>query len=410
MNRPTRIAYLVNQYPQPSLTFVRREVRELEASGLPIDRYSIRPPPSDLVDADDRIEADRTTALLTGGGLGKLGRLVTATLGNALRSPVATLRTLKLALRISRGSDRGLIRHLAYAAEACLLRKLLDRTGATHLHAHFATNSAAVAMLCHVAGGPGYSFTVHGQKGLDLPGPISLREKVRRAAFVVCISDFGRSSVMLRSDPGDWPRIHVIRCGLGSDLLEAAVPALPDGPRVVCVGRLAVEKGHVLLLDAVAMLRDRGVAIDLTLVGDGPMRPTIEAKVRDLDLADRVRLVGTADAAGVRGHLARARLLVMQSFIEGLPVVIMEAFAMGRPVVVPGIAGIPELVKPGESGWLFPPGNVTALADALSTALRTDRAVLSRMGEVGRAAVRECHDAKTNAHRLRTLFEHAGNT
>ena len=403
-----RVAYLVNQYPQPSLTFIRREVAALEAQGVAVDRHTLRPPPRDLADADDRAEAAKTRAILAGGPLRKAWTLLSATLLNLAARPAATLAAFALAARISRGSDRGLIAHLAYAAEACELRRRLAADGVTRLHAHFATNPAAVAMLCRVAGGrggPAYSFTVHGQKGLDLPGPNSLREKVRRAAFVACISDFTRSAVMLRCDPGDWPKLHVVRCGLDRGLLDATPTPVPDRPRIVCVGRLAVEKGHSLLLDAAATLRDEGVDFELLFVGDGELRPAIERMVGDLGLGGRVTLVGWADAAGVREAIEGSRLLVMQSFIEGLPVVLMEAFALGRPAAAPWIAGIPELIEHGRSGWLFPAGNADALAEALRQALAADPEALAAMAARGRAAVLERHDVDRNAALLRGLFE-----
>src|SRR5262249_42051243 len=158
-----KVAYLVNQYPHVSHSFIRREVVALEALGVPVERFSVRPSPADLVDPADRAERDRTYVLLAAGPAG----LLAAALGTAASRPVRWARALALAVRLGRRSQRGVVRHLAYLAEACLLMRRLRDCGAGHLHAHFGTNPAAVALLTRVLGGPPYSFTVHGPEEFD---------------------------------------------------------------------------------------------------------------------------------------------------------------------------------------------------------------------------------------------------
>jgi glycosyltransferase involved in cell wall biosynthesis len=136
------------------------------------------------------------------------------------------------------------------------------------------------------------------------------------------------------------------------------------------------------------------------LVGDGERRQSLEERMSQLGVAHRVTITGWSDAEGVRSALREARALVAPSFAEGLPVVIMEALAMGRPVISTHIAGIPELVRPGESGWLVPASSVTDLADALAEALDADPDRLGAMGQVGREAVLARHDARRNARGL----------
>jgi len=166
-----KIAYLINQYPAVSHSFIRREIIALEALGVSVERFSVRAPPSRLIDPADIAEQKKTRVLLDAGPLGLLFALAAA----ALRSPRAWLKTLAAALRLGGRSDRGRLRHLVYFAEACLLLRLLRATpGVRHLHAHFGTNSAAVAMLTRMLGGPSYSFTVHGPEEFDHPAELSL--------------------------------------------------------------------------------------------------------------------------------------------------------------------------------------------------------------------------------------------
>jgi glycosyltransferase involved in cell wall biosynthesis len=125
-------------------------------------------------------------------------------------------------------------------------------------------------------------------------------------------------------------------------------------------------------------------------------------------LEDRIRITGWAKGERVRQEIAAARALVLPSFAEGLPVVLMEAFALGRPVISTYVAGIPELVQPGRSGWLVPAGSVDALAAAMREALTLDPAVLDRMAKEGEAQVRELHDIRTSAGQLASLLEERG--
>jgi glycosyltransferase involved in cell wall biosynthesis len=395
-----KVAYLVNQYPCVSHTFIRREIAALEALGVEVARLAIRPHTATLLDPADEAERVRTQTLLD---LGVVG-LLSAALRAAVRSPLRFAQALALALRLGRRSERGVAVHLIYLTEACALDRWLVTKGTQHLHAHFGTNPAAVALLCRVLGGPPYSFTVHGPEEFDTPRALALDEKVRQAAFVVAVSDFGRSQLYRWADPADWPRIHVVRCGVDAEFLGAPPGSPPGVPRLVCVGRLAEQKGQLLLVEAAARLRNRGLGFELVIVGDGPLRPAIEAIIARHDLRGCVRLTGSLDGAGVRREVRAARALVLPSFAEGLPVVIMEALALARPVISTYVAGIPELVCPGENGWLVPAGSVEALADAMASALAANPAELARLGRAGAARISERHDAAAEAGRLLALM------
>jgi glycosyltransferase involved in cell wall biosynthesis len=170
------------------------------------------------------------------------------------------------------------------------------------------------------------------------------------------------------------------------------------------VGRLCEQKGQLLLVEAAARLAARGFEFELVLVGDGEMRPAIEKLIAAHGLEQRVRITGWASGDVVREHLLASRALVLPSFAEGLPVVLMEALAMGRPVVSTYVAGIPELVTPGKSGWLVPAGSISDLVVALEEVLQATPEHLSSLGAAGHARVRERHDARFCAETLMKLL------
>lgn len=396
-----RVGYLTNQYPKVSHSFIRREIHALERQGVEIARVAIRGWNEPLVDPADLAERARTHYLLKEG----LVALLMASIRTGVRRPVAALRALGAAVRLSRQSDRPLPYHLVYLAEACILVEWCSRTHIEHLHAHFGTNSAEVALLAHHLGGPRFSFTVHGPEEFDRPIGLHLREKVAGASHVVAISSFARSQLFRWVGFTEWSKVQVVHCGLEPGFADLAdtVP-MPKSPRIVCVGRLCEQKGQLLLIDAVRRLRDRGENVELVLAGDGDMRGELERLIRAHDLENQVTITGWISSAEVRQEILGARLMVLASFAEGLPMVIMEAMALGRPVVATSIAGIPELVRHGVDGWLVPAGDVGALTDAVSLALNTSCERLRAMGQAGQKRVLERHSIDTEAQKLRLMF------
>jgi glycosyltransferase involved in cell wall biosynthesis len=396
-----RVAYVVNRYPAVSHTFIRREIEGLEAEGIEVVRVSVRPtPPADMPDPRDQAEASRTRVLLEHGAKS----LLPAVERTARRTPVQLARALDLTRRIGVRSSSGLLKTGAYLAEACALREICEETGVDHVHAHFGTNPAAVAMLCHALGGPTYSFTVHGPEEFDRPELLHLREKIADAAFVVGVSSFGRSQLYRWTDLREWSKVEVVRCGVDASFLEGEPTPVPAAPRLVCVGRLCEQKGQLLLVEAAAILAREGLDFELVLVGDGEMRADVERRAAERGVTSRIRITGWATGDQVRAELLGARAMVLPSFAEGLPVVIMEALALGRPVLTTYIAGIPELVTNGEHGWLFPAGSSEAAADAMRACLTATPETLSAMGRAGRARVAEMHDSRRNAAALAKCF------
>src|SRR5256885_13022025 len=176
--KPMRIAYLVNQYPKVSHSFIRREIAALERRGFEITRIALRGWDAALPDEEDLAERQRTKYVLKDGALPLLGALLSL----LLTRPIQLLQALALTLRMGHRAERPLNVHLVYLAEACRIIRWLRSSDIQHLHAHFGTNSAEVAMLVHVLGGPRWSFTVHGPEEFDKPQFIGLAEKIQRAA------------------------------------------------------------------------------------------------------------------------------------------------------------------------------------------------------------------------------------
>jgi len=394
-----RLAYLLNSYPMTSTTFIRREISAIERAGVPVKRFAVRHWAERLVDPQDMAERERTEYLLSGRG----ARLVCGLAGHAVGHPRRFAEGLGAMVGLRRAAGGGFIRHAAYLAQAIQLRKRCAALGITHVHAHFSTNAAAVAMLCRRLGGPRYSFTVHGPDELERMAENSVAEKVFHASHVIAISDYCRDRLRGHLPETLWDRISVVPCGL--DLRD--YPPEPSPPpmsaRLLSVGRLCPQKGQVEIPAAVALAARGHPDLSVVLIGDGDDRPAVEREIIATGTGGRVKLLGWCSNAEVRRRIGETRALLLPSHAEGLPIVIMEAFAMGRPVITTRIAGIPELVDES-CGWLVEPGDVEGLATAIGAALAADGTTLARMGREGRKRIVARHDMERIAPRLIALF------
>ena len=389
-----KIAYLTGEYPRASDTFIQREVAGLRAAGLTVETASIRRTGEEHhVGPEQRAEAARNFHVLE--ATANPVRLLRDHLALFAQSPTRWLKALALAWRTAPKGLKGHAYQMIYFAEAGVLAHHLQTTGAHHLHNHIAKASCTVAMISSKLSGIPFSFTLHGPDIFFEPRHWRLDEKIAQASFVSCISHFCRSQAMVFSAPDHWHKLHIVHCGV--EPLRYQGP--PTGEDLLFVGRLAPVKGLPVLLRALAEIP----AVQLTIVGDGPQRGEIETLIHAYEIEARVRLLGYQSQDEVAELLSQSRALVLPSFAEGLPVVLMEAMAAGLPVITTQIAGVPELVKDGETGWLVAAGDQDGLKRAIE-ALLADPERGRHMGAAGRKAVAAEFDATVEARRLATLF------
>ncbi|MHB8790235.1 MAG: glycosyltransferase [Desulfobulbaceae bacterium] len=395
-----KLAYLTTSYPSVSHTFIRRELREIERRGHSILRLAIRQSNAALVDPIDQEEAAKTIHCLAL----PVWLHVISLFQTALLHPVRFWDAFCLTIKMGLRSDRGIFRHFFYLVEACTFLGILKKHAVQHVHVHFGTNSTAVARLIRRCGGPSYSFTTHGPTEFDSAIAFDLHGKIADAAFVIAISDYCSAQLRRWCTPTDWVKIHIVHCTVGDDFFNAGVPFDPDSQTFVSVGRLTAQKGQILLIDAFAQIIAAGHDAYLVLVGDGELRPLIEQRIAIAGIENRVIITGYVSEAEVRRHIASSRALVLPSFAEGLPMVIMEAFAIGRPVISTYVAGIPELVRSKENGWLVQAGNTDELAAALADALESPSSRLVEMAACGRDLTFQRHHTTTEGDKLEEIL------
>jgi colanic acid/amylovoran biosynthesis glycosyltransferase len=378
-----RIAYLVSQYPAASHTFIRREIHALRARGASIDTFSIREPsPNERVSAADRAEFDATFYVLPF----NVPRLFASHTSALATKPLKYLQTLGLAVKHRVPGVKAFVWSLAHFAEAIVIARELDKRKIEHVHNHFANSGANVGFLATRFLGLPWSMTLHGISETDYPSGNLLPAKLEAANFAVCISHYTKSQAMRVVSPKHWPKFLLVHCGLDLSVLPARSTASRARLRVMCVGRLSPEKGHYGLLEGFAAARARGHDAELVIVGDGPDHVGLEKRIAELGLESSVTLRGRLAEPDTLAEIAGSDMLVLASFMEGLPVVLMEAMALGLPVIAPRVAGVPELVEDGVHGLLFAPSAWLELAECLHKLL-SDAGLRARLSQSNRAKI-----------------------
>jgi glycosyltransferase involved in cell wall biosynthesis len=393
-----KLGYLVSQYPAVNHTYLLREIRGLRALGFDITVISVAPPdrPPERLTVEERAEAAATRAVKTASP----GRILAAHLATLVTRPLGYLRGLATALSLG-GGFRATLFNLLYFAEAVVAGRWFSEAGVRHFHVHY---SSTVGLLLARLYPLTMSVTFHGRAEFVDPAGFHLRRKVAASAFVCAISFFGRSRLMMACEPALWDRIEITRLGVDTESLSPGeFRWSPDPFEILSVGQLVPIKAHRLLLAALRRVVDQAPRVRLRLVGDGPERRALEDMTAALGLQGHVIFEGMLNHDRVRELYRRADLFVLPSFEEGLPVVLMEAMAAGVACVATCVAGIPELIRDGESGLLVAPSDSDGLAAAILRLIR-DPDLRRRLGLAARRRVVEDYNLERNIAALAAVF------
>jgi glycosyltransferase involved in cell wall biosynthesis len=378
-----RLGYLYSRYPVLSQTFCDAEMLALERLGFELEIGSVYPPLTSL--RHEHIACLRGTIhYAPPQEILKISEKNAKTNGNWPRDLVE---------RHERKYGSG-VKAEQRARNALYFADHFKRHGVDHVHVHFANRAAHTAMFLKEISGIPFSVTAHGQDFMkDLGNDDLLREICAAAEFVAAETDYSRDLLRQRCPDS---RIHRVYNGM--DLTRFSAPHYEmsgnAAPRIISIGRLVAFKGFDYLIDACAELVRRGLEFTCEIIGDGPLRGDLEARIRKLNLSDRVHLPGSLSQAVVLEKLRSADIFALASVtdIQGasdvFPTVIIEAMAAARPVVSTRLAGIPESIVHGETGLLVPPEDTMALAEALGRLIQ-DAKLRLHYGRAGRERIEQ---------------------
>lgn len=399
-----RVGYVLSRFPKLTETFILFEILELQRQGVDVRVHALIRERSAAVHPD--AERLLSSVVFPDG----FGGVLMSQLRWFRQRPGTYLGLWWEALAGNLRSPRFLLRSLATVPLGANLAAHMASADLDHVHAHWATHSALAGMVAARLLGVTFSFTGHAH---DLYVNRSmLRQKIKAASFVVTISEYNRrllESLYPRETTG---KLLVVHCGVDLDELTPPNRDRSAGLRIVCVASLQPQKGHAVLIDALAVLRARGIQARLAMVGDGPESEALMDRVARLQLTNAVTFLGALPRPGVLEELRAADVMALASApigsgkMEGIPVALMEGMAVGMPVVATNISGIPELVDDGVNGYLVPPDDANALADALAS-LAADTGMVVSMGLAARQKVTDEFDLRTSGRLLRQQFSSA---
>lgn len=393
-----RIGYVLEAFPKISVTFILGEMLELERRGFELVIFALSKPFEPVTHEKvsllkaEVVRPDRTGLVS-----------VAAPLCGALFGRQRT------ALQLQDIRAVGLKKSLWGLAISSWLAKAARERGVDYLHAHFAGDAAWIAMRASQIGDLPYSFTAHA--GGIFGWPYLLKEKINRARFVVTISDFNKEYLASEFNLplSGQEKIHIIHCGVDLEEFRLREKSPSEVPELLSVARLEEKKGHVYLLEALKLLKDKGTKFLCRVVGDGALVESLKDRARELDISDSVTFLGAMPQKQVYSLLNRANLFVLPCVeaadgnMDGIPVALMEAMAVGVPVVSTRLSGIPELVEDGASGLLADPGDATGLAAAIARIIE-DQDFGASLAAAARRKVEEEFDVEKNAAELAGLF------
>ncbi|MDO5054112.1 MAG: glycosyltransferase family 4 protein [Pasteurella oralis] len=395
--KPMYIGYVLKRYPRFSETFVVNEILAHERAGTRIDIFALGP----VMETHFQDGISQVRAPVT--------RLVdkqrnTETLWGIMTQGFSQLSDFAIKLESAKGTIHEI-------AQSILLALEIKKRGIQHLHAHFGTQATTVARQAAIFADITYTFTAHAKDiYYQYEQSTELGQKMHDASATVTVSDYNLT--YLREKYGS-DAASAVRIYNGMDLSKFPYQSFHSPNRqILAVGRLVPKKGFSVLLDALAILKQRNIDMQCTLVGDGTLREQLQAQIDALNISDIVQMVGPMPQPEIIKFMRSVNMMIAPSVIsedgdrDGLPTVLLESMALGTPVISTHVAGIPELVQDGITGLCVQPNDPTALADAIQCLL-ADVELCKTLSYQARALIEREYDEDKNVALLQALFRTA---
>ncbi len=405
------VAYILHRFPYLTETFIAREMFWIQRHGVEVSVFSLMRPRHPAASPEARALAGRAHY-----SRGLSRRLLQAQARFLRRSPAAYFRALARVVAQTYREPKVLALALALFPKSVLFAAMIEDRGIRHVHANFVWLEALAAGIVRDLIGTTFTINPHAF-GLFGRDRVNVRRQLASATHVVTISEFHRSFITDLCPTLSASDVSVVHCGVDTSLMSPR-PDRPASapPRILSVGRWVEKKGHEYLIEACAILRDRGLSFDCQIVlGDDDGCRHVQQLVDRHGLRSHVTLVGALGQDEVLGRYRASEIFALACVVaadgdrDGIPVSLMEAMACELPVVTTGVAGIPELVQDGESGLLIPERDAPALADALECLIRLPE-LRTRLGRAGRRVVQAGFEAQQTAADMAQVFRRLTDT
>lgn len=385
------VAYLTNLFPTPVESYVIAEIRELRRRGITVIPCSARRQNTAKLPPDLQSLAEETLCLQP------LSMLILIRVAWLCVRQFSRLKNLlRRILLQGRETPAQRLRALLHTFLGCGYVLRLEKLGIQHIHVHHGYFGSWIAMVAARLSGIEFSMTLHGSD--LLLHAAYLETKLAACSFCVTVSNFNRNYILEHFPGIDPTKILVQRIGVNCRQFKSSLFPAKHGHSVLtmlAVGRLHPVKDHAFLLRACRLLKDHGLRFVCLIAGDGRERSALEKLIRNLALDAEVRLLGHRSREQVDDLYDLADLVVLTSRSEGIPLVLMEAMAHEKTVLAPAITGIPELVRDGQTGFLYRPGSLQDFVCRVELIYQT-RSALGPLRQAARQQVLEHFNQEKN--------------
>lgn len=392
-NKP-KIGYVLKEYPCSSETFIVNEIISHEEAGEEIEIFSLRPPTETHFQRIlSRVRAPVNYLPIS---------IRAKDFWEALRE---TQRAVPKGSKFPAMSGA----HYKDVYQALLLSQMIIKKNIQRLHVHFASTAATVAQLAASITGIPFTFTVHCKdifhEGVDHLG---LKRKLHDAQAVVTVSD-SNVQYLCKKFKVAADKVKRVYNGLNLSMFPFQAPK-ENQVKIVAVGRFEPKKGFSSLIEACAILADRGIEVKCEIIGSGPLEDELRQKINFFDLHNFVKISTgrsqkeTSSAVQNAGIFVAPCIQATNNDIDGIPVELLQAMALGTACLATNATGMPEVIKEGETGCLVPQKNAEALADALQT-LMNDHQLRFRLARGARDLVELEFDSTRTTHQLREILK-----
>jgi len=411
-NRKLKVAYILHRFPHLTETFIMREMYWLREQGIEVSIFSLLSPKHLVIHQQAKELLSNAHYSDSWSWL-----IIKAQLHFLRRSPVRYFRALVKTIWQTYREPRVLLLALALFPKSVYFARQMEELEIKHIHAHFVwLEGIAAGIACDLLG---ITFSIH-PHAFDLfsRNQRDVRRELENASQIITVSTYHRAyiaNLCPRIAPDD---IEIVHYGVETDRLlpEPKREHPPLGGRgreippvrILSIGRLVEKKGHEYLIDACALLVERGLSFQCRIVV-GAARETLQARIEQYHLGEYITLLDMREQEGIVKLYQESDIFALACVVarsgdrDGMPVVLIEAMACELPVVTTGVAGIPDLVRDGKNGLLVKERDPLDLADALER-LIVDQGLRQRLGEQARQTILRQFQIQPNVAKMATIF------
>ena len=398
-----KVVYIISQFPAYDETFVTRELKALVDLGVNLTIFSLKPCRDRVIHEDAKTLLIRTK-YLPFISFGNLISMLCFMAGH----PVRVARSICEVLIPLIAQPLNLLKLIYVFPKLCSYARYIALGRYSHIHAHWATIPTECAMILSRLTGVSFSFTGHAHD-IFLRNP-TLGRKLKEAQFVLTCTGENKKHLLRIFPDIDESKIIVSYHGID---LKKYLPKRLDKPKkksmpfeILGVGSLFECKGFEYLIRACSKLSRKGVDYRCKIIGGGRLHDKLNALISQLDLQDRVELLGYMSQGEIVRYYQNADLSILPAVLKihwGIPNVLLESLAVETPVVCTPLPAVKELMNGRACGYTVPEKDPEAIAEVIETCARDGNELLA-FGAEGRRKIEEKFDLRKNAQHIRDIL------